>query len=593
MNGTRSLLAAILLATLPAPSVAQQTAATPTERLHALFGYEWERTLRESPTFASSLGDRRYNREWGDVSMEAFERRHRDSEAALARLRAIARDSLSVADRLNYDLFLRGYEERVEAYRYREFLLPLNQRGGIQTEDELAERLRFTTTADYEDWIARLRGFGSYMDQTIALMRRGIAERRIHPRVIMERIPEQIAAQLVEPARSPFLKAFAAFPDTMGAATRDRLRAEALQAVREVVLPAYQRFDRFFRDEYLPATRQTVGAWDLPDGREMYAFRARTFTTTGMTPDQIFDTGMREVTRIRGEMQKIIDSVGFGGSFAEFLEFLRTDKQFYYETPEALFEGYLAISKRVDPEMVRLFGRLPRMPYGVRPIPDAAAPHTTTAYYQRPAADGSRAGFYYVNLYRPETRPKYEMEALTLHEAVPGHHHQIAIAMELGELPNFRRFGGFTAFTEGWGLYAESLGDELGFYRDPYSKFGQLTYEMWRAVRLVVDAGMHHKGWTREQAITFFSENAAKSEHDIVNEIDRYIAWPGQALAYKIGELKIKELRARATERLGARFDVRAFHDVVLGSGAVPLAILERQVDEWIAAGGPAQVVGR
>jgi prolyl oligopeptidase len=302
-----------------------------------------------------------------------------------------------------------------------------------------------------------------------------------------------------------------------------------------------------------------------------------------MTPDDIHRIGLEEVKRIRDEMKQVITEVGFDGSFEEFLVFLRPDPQFYYDNPEDLYEAYLATSKRIDPELVKLFGLLPRMPYGVKPIPDAVAPDTTTAYYSRPAADGSRAGIYWVNLYRPEVRPKYEIEVLSVHEAMPGHHLQIALQQELGDMPNFRRFQGFTAFVEGWGLYSERLGYDLGLYEDPYSRFGQLTYDMWRAVRLVVDTGMHYKGWTRQQAIDFFKDNAAKAEHDIVNEIDRYLLMPGQALAYKIGQLKILALRSRAERQLGDDFDIRAFHDHLLGAGALPLDLLEQRMDTWLA----------
>jgi len=566
-----------------APAMAQTSAAEAEgARLHALFDEAWQRGLRESPVFASYLGDRRYNDSWGDSSLAAIEASHVADQAVLERLAAIDRDALSAADQVNYDLFLRDYDERIEGYQYRTFLNTFNQRGGMQTLNEVGDSLRFTEAQDYRDWNARLRGVGDAVDQTIALARQGIAEGRVQPRVVMERIPPQIQAQIVSSAAdSGFFDPYERMPEGIEGA--EGLRAEALAAIDEVVIPAYRRLLTFFNDEYLPNTFDQVGAWQLPDGHEYYAFLARSFTTTELTPAEIHQIGLDEVARIRAEMQEVIAEVGFQGSFGEFLNFLRTDPQFYYETPEELLQAYRAMTRRIDPHLVDLFGYLPRMPYGVEPIPDAIAPDTTTAYYNQPAADGSRAGTYFVNLYRPEVRPRYEIPVLSVHEAVPGHHLQISIAQELGELPEFRRYGGYTAFIEGWGLYSERLGYDMGIYDDPYDHFGALTYDMWRAVRLVVDTGMHDMGWTRQQAIDFFMANAAKSEADIINEIDRYIAWPGQALAYKIGQLRILELRARAESALGERFDIRDFHDVVLGSGAVPLDVLEANVDAWIA----------
>jgi prolyl oligopeptidase len=429
-----------------------------------------------------------------------------------------------------------------------------------------------------------MRAFPVLLDQNISLLREGIRSGIVHARVIMERIPDQIAAQIVDdPGESLFFKPFRQFPASVSPEEQARLTAEARKVIVESIIPSFRKFQAFFNEEYLPACSERVGVWQFPRGKEFYAYRARLYTTTDLTPEQIHEIGRREVKRIRAEMEAVIKQVEFEGTFQEFLHFLRSDPQFYYDDPQELLEAYRALSKRLDPALVKIFKTLPRAPYGVEPIPDHVAPDTTTAYYREPSADGSRAGTYFVNLYRPETRPKYEMEALSIHEAVPGHHLQIALMMELGELPEFRRYGGYTAFVEGWGLYSESLGGEMGFYQDPYSKFGQLTYEMWRAVRLVVDTGMHYMGWSRQQAIDFFKANAAKTELDIVNEIDRYIAWPGQALAYKIGELKIKELRARATAELGDHFDIREFHDVVLLSGAVPLDVLEDNVNAWIA----------
>ncbi len=554
------------------------------EQLHALFQQEWEYRLKENPTFASSLGDLRYNHRWPDVSLNAIERRHQHSQEVLARLDEIPYDALSGEDKINFTLYRRQLEMAIEGHQYRWYLVPINMRGGIQTAHQLADRLPFKTIKDYQDWTARLQGFSRYMDQTIALMREGARTGMVHPRIIMNRVLGQVGAQIVQdPSESLFYKPFKTLPKTLPQDVQNRLVGDAILAVSRNVLPAFRRLRTFLLREYLPRSPGKVGAWQMPRGQEMYAYFARQYTTTNLTPEEIHEIGLQEVQRIRTEMETIIKKVGFQGSFQRFLETLRSDPQFYYDDPEELLAGYRELAKRIDPQLVKLFKTLPRMPYGVEPIPDEIAPDTTTAYYNRPAADGSRAGTFFVNLYRPEVRPIYEMEALSIHEAVPGHHLQIALAMELGDLPSFRRYGGYTAFVEGWALYAESLGEEMGFYQNPYSKFGQLTYEMWRAVRLVVDTGMHSMQWSRQQAIDFFKENAAKTEFDIINEIDRYIGWPGQALAYKIGERKIKELRARAELELGPGFDIREFHDVVLGSGAVTLDILEANVTAWIA----------
>ena len=581
-----SQLAALIVLLLPISlqmTARDSSANQATKALQALFDAEWDYTMEQNPTWASQLGDRRWNDRWEDTSLAAIEQRHGHASDVLARLKKIDRRKLSPKDQLNYDLFQKHYETATEEHAYHWYLAPLNQREGIQTADELADALRFETVKDYEDWIARLRSFPVYLDQTIALMREGIRERIVQPKIVMQRVPRQIDNQIVAaPEKSPFYKPFQNFAAPVPDADRKRLARAASEAIAADVIPAYRRMKDFFVGEYLPACFEQVGAWQLPNGDAMYAFFARKYTTTRLSPPEIHQIGLREVKRIRDEMQAVMDQVVFKGTRQEFFKFLRADSQFYYQSPEELLTAYRALTRRIDPNLVKIFRTLPRMPYGVEPIPDKIAPDTTTAYYRQPAADGSRAGTYFVNLYKPETRPKWEMMALSLHESVPGHHLQIALAYEQGELPKFRRFGEYTAFVEGWGLYAESLGEDMGLYDDPYSKFGQLTYEMWRAVRLVVDTGMHAMRWDRQKAIDFFLDNAAKSELDVVNEVDRYIAWPGQALAYKIGELKIKELRARAKQTLGDKFDLREFHDVVLKHGAVPLDILERNVEEWV-----------
>jgi uncharacterized protein (DUF885 family) len=552
--------------------------------LHDLFAAEWDYQLEQYPTWASRLGDRRWNNRWEDRSLDAINKRDNHYIEVLAQLGTINREDLSPADRLNYDLFLKDYTIEIEGHRYHWHLIPLNQLGGVQTADELADALRFETLKDYDDWLARLLALPAYIEQTTALMREGIKQQIMLPKVVLERIPTQIDHQIVsDPKASPFYKPFSRFANSIVEVDRTRLASAAESVIKSNVIPSFRRLKEFFVKDYLRASPGQVGIWQLPQGEEMYRFAVRLHTTTNMTPEEIHQIGLREVARIRSEMQSIIDNLKYNGSLGEFAEFLRSDPQFYCKTPEELLQAYRAVTRRIDPLLVKLFQTLPRMPYGVEPIPQNIAPDSTTAYYRSPAADGSRAGTYFVNLYKPETRPKYEMMVLSLHEAVPGHHLQIALAMEQEALPNFRRHSGYTAFVEGWGLYAESLGAELGLYDDPYSKFGQLTYEMWRAVRLVVDTGLHHMRWDRQKAIDFLQNNTAKQELDVVNEVDRYIAMPGQALAYKIGELKISAIRAKAERVLANRFDIRTFHDEILKDGALPLDLLETKMDSWIA----------
>jgi len=553
-------------------------------KLAALFEEEWQNTLRDDPEYATLLGDKRYARLWRDESPAAYERRKVYADALLARLAQIDRATLAPHDRENYDVFRLLEEEARESLQLGLHYFALNQREGIQTANEIADTVDFQTERDYRDWLARLAAFPERMDRTIALLREAMAKKLVHPRVVMERVTPQLDRQIVDdPQKSPFFKPFQAVASTIAPPLADELRAEAKRAVMGQIVPAFRQLKAFFVGEYLPATTKEVGAWQWPNGQELYRFDIRHHTTTDLSADQIHETGLAEVKRLREEMNAIVKKVGFAGDLAAFFTYLRRDPKFYYKSPEDLFAGYASIVKRIEPRLVRVFRTLPRMPFGLEAIPANVAPDTTTAYYREPAEDGSRAGTYFVNLFQPESRPKWEMMALSAHEAVPGHHLQIALAMEQTGVPAFRKHASFTAFVEGWALYSESLGEEMDLYDDPYAKFGQLTYDMWRSVRLVVDTGMHAKRWNRERAIAYFRDNAPKAELDIVNEIDRYIIMPGQALAYKIGQLKFFELRRRAAHKLGARFDLRAFHDVALRSGAVPLSILEHNIDAWIA----------
>ena len=544
---------------------------------------EWQFELSQSPVYATAMGVKGYETLWRDNSLEAIGARRSHNKETVNTLKGFKKEDLSETNQLNLRLFTDLAKKELEIDQFNRHLLPFSHRGGIQLAHEDAETLPFKNPQDYRFWIERLKNLDKRVNQTIVLAKLGIKKGYKAPKVLMNRVDRQIDLQSRDNVnKNPFFKIFINLPDSIPDEEKTAIRAEAKKVIEEVVIPSYQLLGKYFKDEYLPQSRGTVGLYDIPDGRKLYEVLAKSFTTTNLSPKEIHQIGLDEVQRIRGEMEAVIKELEFEGSFKDFLTFLREDERFYYKTSEELFEGYLAVSKRIDPELVRLFGNLPRTPYGLRAIPEESAPDTTTAYYMSPSPDGLRAGYYYVNLYKPETRPKFEMEVLSVHEAVPGHHLQISLAMEMGEMPMFRRVSPYTAFVEGWGLYSESLGYDLGLYKDPYSKFGQLTYDMWRAVRLVVDTGMHYYEWDRQKAIDFFLDNAGKSELDIINEIDRYIVMPGQALAYKIGQMKFLSLKQKARTELGEEFNIRDFHDTVLSQGALPLNELDSIIESYI-----------
>ncbi len=581
MKAILAAAAALVLGT------AQAADSSPAEQLKQLFQQTWDRDLAGNPLEATYAGDRRYNAQLPDLSMAAIRSRQAANHATLQALSLIRPASLSADDQLNYTLFKDDIEDRIAAEPFKLWLDVIGPRGGPQTASEWAEVMPFESVADYENWLARIEAMPHYIEQVQVLMRMALSEQRTPPRVLMTRVQSQLRHQLVEHAEaSPFFKHFQAgsYPAAISAAEQLRLTARAKAVIEGRLIPALRSFEQFFSAEYLPACRESIGAWDLPDGGAFYANRARHYTTTSLTPEQIHEIGLKEVARIEAEMDALMAQLGYAGRRDAFFTKLRTDPQFFFKDPQELFAAYVLKAKQIEPELPKLFGKLYRTPFGVRAIPDITAPHTYTAYYSPGSLDGRRAGYYYVNLYRPEVRPKWEIEVLTSHESVPGHHLQTALAQELGELPMFRRSAGYTAFVEGWGLYAERLGYEIGLYQDPYSHFGQLSYDMWRAVRLVIDTGIHLEHWSRQQAIDYFMAKAPKAQADIEQEVDRYISWPGQALGYKIGQLKILELRARAEKALGEKFDLRAFHDMLLSAGALPLDVLEQRVDGWIAA---------
>ena len=554
-------------------------------RLYDLFDDHWQAWMQNDPIFASFCGDHRYDDQLPSMTLESIENWRSMLQEFRTRQDEINPQDLSKSDRMNYRIFSLLLDMEIAEIGFNYHLLPVSRTAGFHLQlPDLSTFVSLVRSKDYQDYINRLKKVGRYFDEHIELMRAGIQRGFLPPEITLQGIESGIEPHIVDdPLDSAFYLPFKNMPDTIDTGEQNSLSMQARQAIQDSVIPGYQKLLSFITDEYLPAARASISAEDLPDGRAFYQHRIRYYTSLDLTAGQVHATGQAEVKRIREEMLDVIRKSGFQGDMQDYLHFLRTEPRFYAQTPDQLLKETALVLKRSDGELPRLFNTLPRLSYGIRPIPDFSAPGNTTAYYMPGSGDGTRAGYYYVNTYDLKSRPFYEIEALSLHEAVPGHHLQIALQQELTELPNFRRFSGFTSFVEGWALYSERLGLEMGFYQDPASNFGRLSYEMWRACRLVVDTGMHALGWSRQQAIDFMLENTSSTELNIINEVDRYISWPGQALAYKIGEIKIRQLRQYAQDQLGDQFDIRIFHDIVLLAGAVPLDVLEDRIREWVS----------
>ena len=543
---------------------------------------QWDEDLKDSPIFASLLGDKRFNQDITPNDIEYYQNRISILEEKKQKLKAFDFNKLNSDNKLNYKLLNLNLDNSIEASTYPSYYMSLNQRGGVQSYYETGDRLVYSSKTDYEDWLVRLSKYSDNINNTTNNLKEGLSKGYTQPKLVTRQVITQIDNLLNNDIDShPYLKIFLSANDEYFIDDeKNQLIDDAKELISNKIIPAYQELNEFLKNEYLPKSRDSIGLDGVPDGKKWYEYVARYHTTTTLTPDEIHEIGLSEVSRIRSEMEEIINDLKWDGDFKSFLNYLRTSPRFYYDNGEDLLNAYLIMAKKIDPLLPKIFKVFPRAPYGVIPIPDESAPFTTTAYYNGPAK--GRPGYFYANLYKPESRPKYEIPVLTVHEAVPGHHFQISLAQELENVPTFRRYLSFTAFVEGWGLYSEELGEFMGIYEDPYDKFGQLTYDMWRAIRLVVDTGMHYKGWSRDDAINLFLENTAKSQLDIENEVDRYIAWPGQALAYKIGQLKILELRLKSEKMLGDKYDIKDFHHEILKRGSVPLDILEDYINEWI-----------
>ena len=543
---------------------------------------DWEKYLSNNPLFATYTGDKRQNNKINPNTVDHFFQELESDKTSLAGLYEIDFNKLNDENKLNYKLKEFSLNESINSKKFPTYYLRLNQRGVIQSFYETGNRLVYSSSQDYFDWLERLEEFTNHINISLKINKEGLSKGITQPKMITKGVIKQIDAIIDSNIdTNPYMKVFLEADESILTKSEKKdLIDNAKNLIENKINPAYVELNKFLKNDYIVNSRDSIGIKDVPGGSEYYEDLAKHFTTTNLTPDEIHEIGLTEIKRIRSEMEAIIDQVNWDGDFNSFLNYLRTSPRFYYDNGEDLLDAYLIMSKTIDPLLPKLFTVFPRAPYGVIPIPAESAPFTTTAYYNSPSP--GRPGYFYANLYKPESRPKYEIPVLTVHEAVPGHHFQISIAQELENVPMFRKYQGITAFVEGWGLYSEELGEFIGLYDDPYDKFGQLTYDMWRAIRLVVDTGMHYKDWSRDDAVNLFIENSAKSILDINNEVDRYIAWPGQALAYKIGQLKILELRNKAEKMLGDKYDIKEFHDEVLKRGSLPLDLLEYYIDEWI-----------
>jgi uncharacterized protein (DUF885 family) len=575
-----------------APSLPAQVAATAPasieanhKALNALFDEYWQATLERSPELASSLGDMRFNDRIRDYSVKAQNAWLEREQNYLMQLAAIDPAGLSPQDKISRELLLREFTDDLEAASFKEWEMPMNQLSGIATTyPRLVPQLSFTTVKDYDDWIARLHAIPKAFEQVTTNMSIGIDDHRVPPKYLLEKALEQVQQLATQkPEDSPLATPLKSFPASVPAAEQARIRDEMLDAITKEVQPAYRRFARFLEVSYIPAGRAEPGVWALPDGKKYYAFCLRRTTTTELTAEQIHQIGLDEIKRDEAQMLVIAQKLGFA-DLPAFRASLKANPKLHPASAEALLDAYRGYLGPMQAKLPQLFGRLPKAPFEVAAVPDYLEKTSAPAYYEAGSPDGSRPGRLRIDTYNAAERNLYSVEAIAYHEGLPGHHLQISIAHELDGLPAFRKFGGYTAYVEGWGLYSERLGKEVGFYQDPYSDYGRLEADIWRAIRLVVDTGVHSQHWSRQQMVDFFHDHSAIDESSIQAEVDRYIAWPGQATAYKIGQLKILELRDRAKAALGDKFDLRAFHDQVLGAGALPLDVLSDRIDAWIAS---------